>query len=72
MKFATGGLVREYNNADDLIPVRLSPGTILMKRSVYEKDGLKSIPPFMNVHDNIKIIDDELWDKLSPSERNKL
>jgi len=72
MKFAEGGIVPKIDYSSESIYSKLSSGTILVKKSIFDKNQDALSLPFMGVYDKIKVIDDELWDRLTPSEKGKL
>jgi len=65
MEFTKGGIIENQSIADS-IPARLAPGTVMIKRSVWDKDKGKSILPLVNVQDSILIIDDDEWNRKFP------
>ena len=69
MKFAEGGLVPKPET--DSVFAVLAPGTVLVKESVW-KNSKDKIMARIHIGDKIKVIDDELWDRLTPSEKGKL
>lgn len=56
-----GGLVP---NKPTMPPVAMGQGTWLIKRSVWMRNGICSLPANRNIKDDFKIIDDDEYDQM--------